>query len=153
MTGGRRHPSGPFATPAIAGGGPSSRLSAESPGPVECAGSASGSVLARVTAAVLLAVVAACPSGCLSPRNVRLPTVTPRSIPYERAESRVHDPFNNVDAGPDTFNRPPGFTSPRAEPVRVREQTGLSGLRQQIGTPTPPLFPFGVQPSYGTAVS
>ena len=99
-----------------------------------------------------MAGVATIACGCLSPQNVRVPSLYPRGTEYERAESRVHDPFNATDIGPDTFNRPPGFTNPRPEAVRVREQTGLSGLRQQFGRPTPPVLPLGMQPSYGSAV-
>lgn len=88
-------------------------------------------------------------SGCLASGSVRLPECTPRSLSYERSEARVHDPYPSEDIGPETFNRPPGFTQQRAAPRRVREQTGLSGLRQQYGRP---VLPLGLRPGYGGAV-
>ena len=91
-------------------------------------------------------------SGCLSSRNVRLPTFVPRSSEYERAEATVHDPFPRNDLGPDTSMRPLGFTEPRHEPRNVKEKTGLSGLRQQYGRPMVDPFPLGQQPGYFGAV-
>ena len=101
---------------------------------------------------VLIAASVLLTCGCLAPQRLRLPSCTPRSIPYERAETKVHDPFPRSDLGPETSMRPPGFIEPRTQERHVKEKTGLSLLREQYGAPAPSPFPLGQRPGYGNAV-
>ncbi len=76
--------------------------------------------------------------GCVTPFNTELPQVAPTPPPIERAKYRLHDPFADEDAGPDTFTRPPSFQEQRAEPRRTLEGRTMLGADPFLGPTLPP---------------
>lgn len=103
------------------------------------------SVRRDIAAAIVLVMSG---SGCFGSPGYRVPQLFPRSIDYERAETRVHDPFPATDVGPDISARPQGFSTPRPEPMRTKEKSGISNLRNQLGAPVGPVTPGIQNPSY-----
>ncbi|WP_166820150.1 hypothetical protein [Thalassoroseus pseudoceratinae] len=88
-------------------------------------------------------------TGCVTPFNTELPQVAPTPQPIERAKYRLHDPFADADAGPDTFTRPPSFQEQRPEPRRTLEGRNMLEADPFLGPTLPPAvssdYPDAVQ--------
>lgn len=90
--------------------------------------------------AVLLAVL---PAGCINRWNTRLPTPHFESAEMQRREATHQDPFPDDTLGPAMGFRPPGFESPRTDPLRTQNHYRSTILKQQSGAPP------GGQPGVG----
>lgn len=59
--------------------------------------------------------------GCGAPRPLLAP---PGPVRYQQNNASYHDPYSDVDAGPEVVGgRPRDFQKPNAEPVRSRVYT------------------------------
>ena len=79
--------------------------------------------------------------GCITPYTTAFPSLSFMPAEYERREAQIHDPFPDVSIGPDTGNRPPGFTQQRSETLRAQDKYFAALRRQQSGAPFPVLDP------------
>jgi hypothetical protein len=84
-------------------------------------------------------------AGCLSSWNTRLPRLHTESAEVQRRESLLQDPFPDDTLGPPTDFRPPGYETPRADPLRARQRYRATILRQQYGPPPGPQTGPGAQ--------
>ena len=97
---------------------------------------------------VAVACVMTFATGCVTPFNTELPQVAPTPSPIERAKYRLHDPFADEDAGPDTFTRPPSFQEQRPEPRRTLAGRTMLGADPFLA----PTLPPAVSTNYPDAV-
>jgi hypothetical protein len=78
-------------------------------------------------------------AGCVSPWSTRLPTLQTGSPAEEKRGYERHDPFPDVESGPETMTRPRGFDRPRNEGRQATE--GYQNTRGlQPGAPGGPLI-------------
>lgn len=77
--------------------------------------------------------------GCITPYTTAFPSLSFMPAEYERREAQIHDPFPDINIGPDTGNRPPGFTQQRSETLRAQDRYFAALRRQQSGAPFPAL--------------
>lgn len=85
----------------------------------------------------LIAVLSlsALPAGCVNRWNTRLPTPHFESADIQRREATHQDPFPSDAIGPEVGFRPPGYESPRTDPLRTKNSYRSTILKQQYGAP------------------
>ncbi len=79
--------------------------------------------------------------GCITPYTTAFPSLSFMPAEYERREAQIHDPFPDVSIGPDTGNRPPGFTQQRSENAQGSGQVFCCPASPTVGSPFPALDP------------
>ncbi|MEX0728853.1 MAG: hypothetical protein WEB58_08205 [Planctomycetaceae bacterium] len=86
-------------------------------------------------------------SGCLNPMTTRLPTWNAGSPEAEKKSYEQFDPFPDVNAGPNTYSRPRGYTQQR-EPSRRAIEFNQTPARPSV--PGYPIYPGYPGPDLGT---
>lgn len=90
--------------------------------------------------------LAAAAAGCGVNRwNTRLPSLHYESADTQRREATHQDPFPDDTIGPDVGIRPPGYETPRTDPLRTKNHYNSTILKQQSGAPVGPLTGPGAQ--------
>ncbi len=85
---------------------------------------------------VVLVLVCSVLQGCITPHTTHFPSLSFMPAEYERREAQIHDPYADVDIGPDTATRPRNFQQ-RPETLRAQDKHFASLRRQQSGAPFP----------------
>ncbi|MEX0704766.1 MAG: hypothetical protein WD069_21895 [Planctomycetales bacterium] len=83
--------------------------------------------------------------GCVHGGNTRLPRLDYRDPVVEKHSYRLHDPFPDAAAGPETMQRPREFVKQRSEPRRAAEQRTLQGLPAEAIPPGAEPLPPGAE--------
>jgi hypothetical protein len=93
-------------------------------------------------------VLAGWTAGCGVNRwNTRLPTLNYGSWDLQRREATHQDPFPDDSIGPEVGFRPPGYETPRTDPLRTRNHYSSTILKQQRGVgPSPQVGPGAQYP-------
>lgn len=80
--------------------------------------------------------------GCLSP-NTQMPQLMHRPPEVEKRSYAFHDPYPDVEFGPEMSQRPRGFDEPRTNTRRSKETRALVDLIRGAPTPVPAMSPLG----------
>lgn len=87
---------------------------------------------------VLLVMASALSEGCITPHTTHFPSLSFMPSEYERREAQIHDPYPDIDVGPDTQTRPRDFRQ-RPETLRAQERYFAALKRLQGGAAFPVL--------------
>lgn len=92
----------------------------------------------RRQAAVVLVLACSCLEGCITPNTTHFPSLSFMPSEYERREAQIHDPYPDIDIGPDPGTRPRNFQQ-RPEALRAQDKHFAAIRRLQSGAPFPVL--------------
>jgi hypothetical protein len=96
----------------------------------------------RIVLVIAVFAGSAAINGCLNPHYTQFPTIMPKNSQIEKRAAEVHDPFPNVEAGPETNHRPVGYGTPRTKPRRDLEHRQRRLIRPRSGeSELPPSVP------------
>ena len=75
-----------------------------------------------MTSSIRMLAAAALIAGTIGCANRNLGILPPGPMQYQQYNASLHDPYSDVDAGPEVVGgRPRDFQKPLAEPVRSRQ--------------------------------
>jgi hypothetical protein len=91
-------------------------------------------------------VLAGMSAGCgINRWNTKLPSLNYGSAAMQRREATHQDPFPDDSIGPSLGFRPPGYETPRTDPLRTKNHYNSTILKQQSGAPVGPQIGPGAQ--------